>query len=60
VESCEIRGKVEWFDHVLTVPRHCNFVNALAATVWFKCESQKGSNVYVFLGDGTLNVECNS
>ncbi|CAA7012921.1 unnamed protein product [Microthlaspi erraticum] len=31
--SCEIWGKVEWFDHMLTVPKEYNSVNLLVATV---------------------------
>ncbi|ESQ47498.1 hypothetical protein EUTSA_v10022208mg [Eutrema salsugineum] len=32
-ENCEIWGKLEWFDLVVTVPRSYDFVKALAATV---------------------------
>ncbi|CAA7012919.1 unnamed protein product [Microthlaspi erraticum] len=32
-ENCEMFGKIEWFDHVLTVPIQYNFVSVLVATV---------------------------
>lgn len=32
-KSCEIWGTVEWFDHVLTVPKSYEFVKALNVTV---------------------------
>ncbi|KAG7576661.1 F-box-like domain superfamily [Arabidopsis thaliana x Arabidopsis arenosa] len=32
-ESYEIFGKVEWFDHVLTIPKEYDLVKVLAATV---------------------------
>ncbi|CAL9220209.1 unnamed protein product, partial [Arabidopsis halleri] len=32
-KSCEIFGKVEWFDHVLTIPKEYDLVKVLAATV---------------------------
>ncbi|RID71363.1 hypothetical protein BRARA_C03304 [Brassica rapa] len=31
--GCEIWGKVEWFDHVLTVPAGCHVVKVLGVTV---------------------------
>lgn len=32
--GCEIWGKVEWFDHVLTLPPGCHVVKVLGVTVW--------------------------